>query len=86
MKFGSYVQSRCGQQDVGGLCDVSGVEAVVVGHVGMVVVLQGHNIGHKGVDRDSKRLQQIPLLQGRKTQCHTNTQDPIHVYEQQSLH
>lgn len=36
---GAHVQGRCGQQHVGGLEHVSRVQAVVVGHIGVVVVL-----------------------------------------------
>lgn len=39
------------------LSDISSVEAVMVGHIGMVVVLQGHHIGDKRIHRDPKGLQ-----------------------------
>ncbi|TNN70017.1 hypothetical protein EYF80_019693 [Liparis tanakae] len=41
---GVYIECRSGQQDVSGLGDIGSVEAVVVGHVGVVVVLQGHHL------------------------------------------
>lgn len=37
----------------------------MVGYIGMVVILQGHHIGHKCVHRDPKGLQQISFLQKR---------------------
>lgn len=40
-----------------GLSDICSVEAVVVGHIGMVVVLQGHHVGDKCIHRDPKGLQ-----------------------------
>lgn len=39
------------------LSDISSVEAVMVGHIGMVVVLQGHHIGDKRIHGDPKGLQ-----------------------------
>ena len=39
-----------------GLADVGGVQAVVVGHVAMVMVFQGHHVGHEGVDGDAECL------------------------------
>lgn len=45
-----------------GLSDIRGMEAVVVRYVSMVMVLQGHHISDKGVDRDAERLQQLSLL------------------------
>lgn len=39
------------------LSDICSMEAVVVGHVGMVVVLEGHHVGNKGIHRDPKGLQ-----------------------------
>ena len=57
-----YVQSRSGEEDVCGLGHVGRVQAVVVRHVGMVVVLQGHHVGHKGIHGDLKCLHQVPLL------------------------
>ena len=47
---------------MGGLGHVCRVEAVVIGHVGVVVVLQSHHVGDEGVGRDAERLQQIPFL------------------------
>lgn len=49
-----------------GLSHVGGVQAVVIGHVRVVVVLQGHHVGHERVGRDLKRLQQVSLLVRRK--------------------
>lgn len=45
-----------------GLCDIGGMQAVVIGHVGMVVIFQCHHVGDKCVHGDSKGLQQIPFL------------------------
>lgn len=42
---------------MGGLSDISSMEAVVVGHIGVVVVFQSHDIGDKSVHRDAKSLQ-----------------------------
>lgn len=39
------------------LSDICSVEAVMVGHIGMIVVLQGHHISNKRVLRDPKGLQ-----------------------------
>lgn len=49
-----------------GLSHVGGVQAVVIGHVQVVVVLQGHHVGHKRVGWDLKCLQQVSLLVRRK--------------------
>lgn len=58
----TYIQCGRRQQNVGGLGYVCGVQAVVVSHVRMVVVLQRHHVGHKRIGRDLKRLHQVPLL------------------------
>lgn len=39
------------------LSDICSMEAVVVGHVGMVVVFQGHHVGNKGIHGDPKSLE-----------------------------
>lgn len=62
----THVQGRGGEQHVGGLCDIGSVQAVVVGHVGMVVVLQRHHVGDERLHGDLERLEQIPLLQNNK--------------------
>lgn len=49
-----YIQSWCGEQYMSRLSDICSMEAVVVGHVGMVVVLKGHHVGNKGIHRDPK--------------------------------
>lgn len=49
------------------MSDVRRVEAVMIGHIGMVVVLQGHHVGNKRIHRDPKSLQQISLLQPRQS-------------------
>lgn len=59
---GTHIQGRSGEQDVGGLSHVGGVQAVVIGHVRVVVVLQGHHVGHERVGRDLERLQEVSLL------------------------
>lgn len=48
---------------MGGLGDVGGVDVVVVRHVVTVVVLQGHQVGDEGVQRDFEHVQQVSLLQ-----------------------
>lgn len=58
-----YLQSRCGQKDVGGLDHVCSVDVVVVGHVCVVMVLQRHHEGDEGVRWDLEGLQQLTLLQ-----------------------
>lgn len=52
-----YIQSWCGEEYMSRLSDICSMEAVVVGHVGMVVVLEGHHVGNKGIHRDPKSLQ-----------------------------
>lgn len=47
---------------MGGLSHVGGVQAVVIGYVRVVVVLQGHHVGHERVGRDLERLQEVSLL------------------------
>lgn len=47
---------------MGGLGYVSGVQAVVVGHVGVVVALQGQHERHKGVCWNLERPHQVSLL------------------------
>lgn len=61
----TYIQSWCGEQYVSRLSDISSVEAVVVGHIGVVMVLQGHYVGDECVHGNPKSLQKISLL--RKT-------------------
>lgn len=53
---------------MGGLGHVSSVQAVVVGHIRVVVVLQGHHVRHERVRRDLEGFQQIPLLRGSEHQ------------------
>lgn len=62
----TYIKSRCGEEDVRGLGDICSMEAVVIRYVSMVMVLQGHHVSYKGVDRDTKRLQQLSLLRRRR--------------------
>jgi hypothetical protein len=38
------------------------VQAVVIGHISVVVVFQGQHIRHHCVHRDAEFLQQVPLL------------------------
>lgn len=62
-----------------GLGDICSMEAVVVRYVSMVMVLQGHHVSDKGVDRDTKRLQQLSLLrkeERRHNFTHTHTHTP----------
>lgn len=58
----TYIQRGRGQEDVGGLGYVSGVQAVVVGHVGVIVALQGQHERHKGVGWNFERPHQVSLL------------------------
>ena len=58
----TYIQCGGGQQDVCGLGYVSGVQAVVVGHVRVIVALQGQHERHKGVRRNLERPHQVSLL------------------------
>lgn len=58
----TYIQRGRGQQDVCGLGHVSGVQAVVVGHVRVIVALQGQHERHKGVRWNLERPHQVSLL------------------------
>lgn len=69
----TYVEGGCGEEDVCGLGDVGSVETVVVRHVSMVMVLQGHHVRDEGVDRDTKRLQQLSLLRREKPESSGTT-------------
>jgi hypothetical protein len=53
---------------------VGGVQAVVVGHVVVVVVLQGQHEAEEGVGWDPEGLQEASLLTGSRglTLTHTN--------------
>lgn len=62
-----YIQSRSGEKDVRGLGHVGGVQTVVVSHVCVVVVLQGHHVGHKGVHGDLKCFHQVSFLKDTET-------------------
>lgn len=57
---------------MGGLYHVGSVDVVVVGHVGVVVVLQGHHEGDEGVGWDLKVFQQLSLLRlgSNRNQAH----------------
>lgn len=48
----SYLQGGSREEDMGGLDHVCSVDVVVVGHIVVVVVLQGHHEGDEGVCRD----------------------------------
>lgn len=50
-----------------GLSHVGSVQAVVIGHVRVVVVFQGHHVGHERVGWDLERLQEVSLLGRRRT-------------------
>lgn len=58
-----YLQSWCGQQDVGGLDHVCSMDVVVVGHVCVVMVLQSHHEGDESIHWYLEGLQQLTLLQ-----------------------
>lgn len=87
----TYIKGRCGEEDMCGLGDVCSMETVVVRYVSMVMVLQGHHISDKGVDWDTKRLQQLSLLRRRRREKRSQnfTQSPsgVHrVHEQTHKH
>jgi hypothetical protein len=63
-----YLKSRTIQQDVSRLGDVGGVQAVVVGNVLQVVILQGHQKADENVARNFELLHQITFLE-RKENC-----------------
>lgn len=54
---GTHVQCGRGQQHVCRLQHIGCVQAVVVGHVSVVVVLQGQHVPHHGVHGDVEFLQ-----------------------------
>lgn len=58
----AYVQCGGGQEDVCGLGYVGGVQAVVVGHVRVIVALQGQHECHKAVRWNLERPHQVSLL------------------------
>lgn len=58
----AYVQRGSGQEDVCGLGYVGGVQAVVVGHVRVIVALQGQHERHKAVRWNLERPHQVSLL------------------------
>ena len=51
------------QENVARLCDVGGMEVVVVLDLLQIVVLQGHQETQQGRTRDLERSQQVPLLE-----------------------
>ena len=63
-----YLKCRTIQQDVSRLGDVGGVQAVVVGNVLQVVILQGHQEADENVARNFELLHQITFLE-RKQKC-----------------
>ena len=58
----TYMQRGHGEQDVTGLRDVGGVCAVVVRHVGPVVVLDPRQVPDQSRRRDVERLRQTSFL------------------------
>lgn len=52
----TYIQGRSGEEDVCGLGYVSSMQAVMVGHIRMVVIFQCHHVGHKRIHGDLKCL------------------------------
>lgn len=64
----TYIKSRCGEKNMCGLGDICSMEAVVVRYVSMVMVLQGHHVSDKGVNWDTKCLQQLSLLRRSETE------------------
>ena len=58
-----YLKCRTIQQDVSRLGDVGGVQAVVVGNVLQVVILQGHQEADENVARNFELLHQITFLE-----------------------
>ena len=61
-----YLQCRRVEEHVGGLRDVSGVDAVVIWNILEVVVLQGPQKVHKHLARDLEGFYQVSLLQPKK--------------------
>lgn len=59
----NYLQSRCGEQDMGGLDHICSMNVVVVGHVCMVMILQRHREGDERVHWYLEGLQQVTFLQ-----------------------
>ena len=71
---------------MGGLGDISSMEAVVVGHIGVIVVLQGHHVGDKRIHRDPKGLQKVSLLQqGQSTEVIITVQPRLAVKSERGL-
>lgn len=62
LPIGPYLERRCGQQHMRGLGHIGSMQAVVVGHIGMVVTLQGQQVGDKCICWDLKCLEQVPFL------------------------
>ena len=56
------------EEDVARLCDVGGMEVVVVLDLLQVVVLQGHQEAEQGGGRDLEGAQEVPFLQDPETQ------------------
>lgn len=82
----TYIKSRCGEKNMCGLGDICSMEAVVVRYVSMVMVLQGHHVSDKGVDWDTKCLQQLSLLRRSETKekgstpCTWAQTRTVHIY------
>lgn len=71
----AYIQCRSRQKDVCGLRYVCSVQAVVVGHVRVIVVLQGQHKCHKGVCWNLERPHQVSLLHVTQRGKNLNKQD-----------
>ncbi len=61
-RFVTHVQSWGVEQDVHGVHDVGRVQAVVVGHLGQVVGLDGQEERHTQAVWNLEDLQEVPLL------------------------
>lgn len=53
---------------MGGLDHICRVDVVVVGHVGMVMILQSHHEGNESVRWNLKGLQQVAFLKQQQQQ------------------
>lgn len=56
------LKGRGGQEDIGGLDYVSGVHAIMVRYIRVVVLLQCHHVGNESVNRYFKGFQQVSFL------------------------
>lgn len=57
-----------------GLGDISGVQAAMVGYVGVIVALQGQHERHKGVHWNLEHPHQVSLLHATQRENEKNKQ------------